>query len=155
MKKNNRYLNRIRKTGIAIFIIFLISVFFLICCSKFKTYYVGVMCGLNFFAETTDGFKERMTELGYIEDKNIIYDVQKTDFDMAVYDRILKKFVEDKVDLIFAFPTEAAMQAKEVARGTGIPVVFANAYTENTGLVNTVQEPGGNITGVRIVIDDD
>ena len=36
-------------------------------------------------------FKERMTELGYIEGKNIIYDIQKTDFDIAVYDRIPKK----------------------------------------------------------------
>lgn len=149
MDTDNRYMKGIRKILKIIPVILFLCIFFLIGCSKLKVYRVGVLSGLNFFADITDGFKERMTELGYNEGKNIIYDVHKTDFDMAVYDRILKKLVEDKVDLILAFPTEAAMQAKEVTLGTGIPVVFANAYTEDTGLINTLHEPGGNITGVR------
>jgi putative ABC transport system substrate-binding protein len=33
--------------------------------------------------------------------------------------------------------------------GTGIPVVFANCFTEDTGLVDSVRQPGGNNTGVR------
>ncbi len=114
-----------------------------------KVYHVGVLSGLGFFDDTTDGFREKMTELGYIEGQNIVYDIQKTDFDMDAYNRILEKFVADKVDLIFVFPTEASQQAKKTAEGTGIPVVFANAFTEDTGLVNSVREPGGNITGVR------
>ena len=50
-------------------------------------------------ANTADGFKAKMTELGYIEGENIVYDHQKTNFDMAAYKRTLKKFVADKVDL--------------------------------------------------------
>lgn len=149
MKKKINYQGKIEKIYIAIFIIFLVNSLLFICCSKPKVYQVGVLSGLNFVAEITDGFKARMTELGYIEGKNIIYDVHNTDFDMAVYDRILKKFVEDKVDLIFVYPTEATMQAKAATEGTNIPVVFANAFTEDTGLVNSIKEPGGNITGVR------
>ena len=57
--------------------------------------------------------------------------------------------MKDKVDLILVFPAEAAQQARAVTEGTGIPVVFANAFTEDTDLINSVQEPGGNITGVR------
>jgi putative ABC transport system substrate-binding protein len=149
MNTNNRFQKRVRKIGIIMSVILLGSVCSLVCCSKPRVYRVGVLSGINFVAEITDGFKERMTELGYVEDKNIAYDVQKTDFDMAVYDRILKKFVGEKVDLILVFPTEAAQQAKSVTEGTGIPVVFANAFTEDTGLIDTIQEPGGNITGVR------
>lgn len=119
-----------------------------------KTYHVGILSGLDFFADTADGFKEKMTELGYVEGENIVYDIQKTDFDMGAYNRILKKFVADKVDLIFVFPTEASQEAKAAAQGTGIPVVFANAFTEDTGLINSVREPGGNITGVRWVGPD-
>jgi putative ABC transport system substrate-binding protein len=124
---------------------------FLSSCSEKKTkvYRVGVLSGLDYFADTTNGFKAKMVELGYIEGKNIVYDIQKTNFDFAAYKSILKKFVDDKVDLIFVFPTEASQEAKAVAQGTGIPVVFANAFTEDTGLVNSVREPGGNITGVR------
>jgi putative ABC transport system substrate-binding protein len=114
-----------------------------------KVYRVGVLSGLNFLADITDGFKEKMTELGYVEGKDIVYDVQKTDVDIAAYNRILKKFIDDKVDLIFVFPTEASIEAKAATQGTDIPVVFANVFTEDTGLVNSVREPGGNITGVR------
>jgi putative ABC transport system substrate-binding protein len=112
-------------------------------------YRVGILSGLSFVAVITDGFKAKMTELGYVEGKNIVYDVQKTDFDMAAYKTILKKFVDDKVDLIVVFPTEASMEAKAATQGTNIPVVFTFALIEGMDLVKSVREPGGNITGVR------
>ncbi|MFH1228834.1 MAG: ABC transporter substrate-binding protein [Candidatus Aenigmatarchaeota archaeon] len=137
------------------FIVFLlVAIVFLSGCTSQtqktqKVYHVGILSGMDFFATTSDGFKEKMTELGYVEGKDIIYDVQKTEFDMIAYKKILQKFVADKVDLIFVFPTEASQEAKTATQGTGIPVVFANANIEDTGLVNSVREPGGNITGVR------
>lgn len=119
--------------------------------SKPKVYRVGVLSGLDAFAPATDGFKSKMTELGYIEGKNIVYDVQKTNVDVNAYKNIVRKFVADKVDLIFVFPTEAAMEAKAATQGTDIPVVFDLAFTDVKGvdLINSVREPGGNITGVR------
>ena len=90
-----------------------------------------------------------MAELGYIEGENILYDLRRIDFDMEEYRRILREFIEDKVDLILVFPTEASMEAKQITEGTGIPVVFAFSNIEGTGLVESVREPGGNITGVR------
>ncbi|MBN2390198.1 MAG: ABC transporter substrate-binding protein [Anaerolineae bacterium] len=114
-----------------------------------KVYRVGVLSGLDFVASITDGFKEGMAELGYVEGENIVYDVQATDFDMAVYQSVLKKFVDDKVDLILAFPTEASIEAKTATQGTDIPVIFSFALIEGMGLVDSVREPGGNVTGVR------
>ena len=32
---------------------------------KEKTYRIGILSGLDFFADTADGFKEGMKELGY------------------------------------------------------------------------------------------
>jgi putative ABC transport system substrate-binding protein len=116
---------------------------------KPKVYHVGVLSGLEFVVNITDGFKAGMTELGYVEGENIVYDVQRTDFDIATYQSILQKFVADKVDLIFVFPTEASMEAKAATEGTDIPVVFNFALIEGMGLVDSVREPGGNITGVR------
>jgi putative ABC transport system substrate-binding protein len=114
-----------------------------------KVYRVGVLSGLDYVADITDGFKAKMTELGYVEGQNIIYDVQKSNFDMAAYKSILQKFVADKVDLIFVFPTEASLEAKIATQGTDIPVIFSFALIEGMGLVDSVREPGGNITGVR------
>ncbi|MBI1877828.1 MAG: ABC transporter substrate-binding protein [Chloroflexi bacterium] len=114
-----------------------------------KVYRVGILSGIDFFATTVDGFKAKMTELGYVEGQNIVYDIQKTNFDPPTEERILKKFVADKVDLIFVFPTEASLAAKAATQGTNIPVLFAHAFVEGNTLVESVRQPGGNITGVR------
>ena len=116
-----------------------------------KVYHVGILSGLDAFASATDGFKSKMTELGYIEGQNIVYDVQQTNVDINAYKSIVQKFVDDKVDLIFTFPTEASMEAKAAVEGTDIPVVFCLAFTDVAGidLINSIREPGGNITGVR------
>src|SRR6185503_5613683 len=60
-------------------------------------------------------------------------------------------FVEDQVDLIFVFPTEASMEVKAATQGTNIPVIFDLAFTDVEGinLIESIREPGGNITGVR------
>jgi len=116
-----------------------------------KVYHVGVLSGLSAFAPALDGFKAKMTELGYIEGKNIIYDVKSTEVDIDAYKSITKKFVADKVDMIFVFPTEAAMEAKAATAGTNIPVVFTLSFTDVSGvnLIKSIREPGDNITGVR------
>ncbi len=115
-----------------------------------KVYHVGMLNGLGeFLEEIPPAFKAKMTELGYTEGENIIYDVQSTMFEPEREEQILEKFVEDKVDLIYTFPTEVSMAAKAVTEGTGVPVVFSIANIEGTGLVESVPEPGGNITGVR------
>jgi putative ABC transport system substrate-binding protein len=62
----------------------------------------------------------------------------------------LQQFVADEVDLIFVYPTEATIVAKDVTAGTDIPVVFAYVVLDAAeGLVDSVQAPGGNLTGVR------
>jgi putative tryptophan/tyrosine transport system substrate-binding protein len=116
---------------------------------KIDRHRVGVLCGLDVFATTVDGFKSKMTELGYVEGKNITYDVQRTNFDAVAEERILRKFVANKVDVILGFPSEVAVAAKAITTGTDIPVVFCQTNTEGTGLVDSIQAPGGNITGVR------
>ncbi len=111
-----------------------------------RVYRVGILSGLDFVADITDGFKVKMAELGYVEGQNITYDVQTTNFDRATYKKILQKFVDDKVDLILVFPTEASLEAKLATQGTDIPVVFTHTLIDGTDLVKSEHEPGGNIT---------
>jgi len=139
--------------GRQILLVILLVMFcvFLSSCSK-KTkevYRVGIMYGIDFLADTVDGFKAEMTELGYVEGDNIIYDIQKTNCDSAKEQRILERFVANEVDLIFAFPTEAALAAKAATQGTDIPVLFATSFIEGFDLVESVRNPGGHITGVQ------
>ncbi len=123
----------------------------LTCCStkEKKVYRVGILRGLDYLVDIPMGFMEKMAEMGYVEGDNIIYDLQTTNFEPAREERILKKFIKDEIDLIFTCPTEASIRAKKIAQGTGIPVLFTFANIEETGLVESVRQPGGNITGVR------
>jgi putative ABC transport system substrate-binding protein len=114
-----------------------------------RVYHVGILSGTDAFLPIADGFKAKMTELGYVEGKNIVYDLQKTNADPAGEQRAARKFVDDKVDLIFTFPTEPTVTAQAATQGTKIPVVFAYAGIEGSTLVKSVREPGGSITGVR------
>lgn len=140
-----------KKARYALFICMLVAILLLGACGPEvpTVYRVGVLSGLDFVATITDGFKAGMAELGYVEGENIVYDVQATNFDMEVYRRILQNFIADEVDLIFVFPTEASLEAKLATQGTDIPVVFSFALIEGMGLVDSVREPGGNVTGVR------
>ena len=114
-----------------------------------KVYRVGILSGTDNFLDMAEGFKAGMTKLGYVEGKHIVYDLQKVNVDPAGEKRVAKKFVDDTVDLIYVFPTEPTVAVQAAIRGTNIPVVFAYAGIEGAKLVNSVREPGGNITGVR------
>jgi putative ABC transport system substrate-binding protein len=116
---------------------------------KQKIYHVGIVSGAPSFSKIAAGFKAKMTELGYMEGKNIIYDFHELNIDPAEFSRVIKEFVKKNVDLILTFPTEPSLVAKEITQGTNIPVVFAMAGIENNQLVAGIHYPGGNVTGVR------
>jgi len=62
---------------------------------------------------------------------------------------MIEKFINNKVNLIFAFPTNVAVLAKELAQDTEIPIVFGATTVEGSGLIKNINYPGDNITGVR------
>lgn len=140
-----------RSRGIGLLLLTLLVALFVSSCGaeEAKTYRVGILGGISFIEDITDGFKEGMAELGYVEGENIIYDERVTEFDIATYQSILQDFVENDVDLILTYPTEATIEAKHIAAEAGIPVVFTFALIEGMGIVDSVQTPGNNITGVR------
>ena len=118
-----------------------------------RVYHVGILNAFNFFSQTVDGFKEGMSELGYIEGKNIVYDLRES----PVYtgnDAILEEFVHNDVDMIFVFPTDATLEAKKATEGTDIPVLFSGVIVETPGVIESIQRPGGNLTGGRLTGTD-
>lgn len=114
-----------------------------------QNYRVGIICSANSVVTTIDGFKAKMEKLGYHEDKNIFYDIQIVKADPDEQTRIIEQFVNQKVDLIFAFPHDAAQVAKNKTQGTNIPVIFAYTAINEADFVNSLREPGGNVTGIQ------
>jgi len=114
-----------------------------------QTYKVGIIFSRSGFDDIANAFKAKMTELGYVEGENITYDIQTIDGDKLTGKQISEKFVADGVDLILACGAGGAVAAKAATQGTDIAVIFTYLSIEGTTLVNSVREPGGNITGVR------
>lgn len=111
---------------------------------------VGILAGNEFFAASKDGFMAGMKDLGYVEGENIAYNIQEINAgDAAKTEAALKKFVDDQVDLIYVYPTGSVIAAKKAVEGTDIPIVFTGVTLQGTDLVESVSQPGGNITGIQ------
>ncbi len=72
-----------------------------------------------------EGALEKLAELGYVVDENLVVDYQDSQGDPAVGSTIAQKFVSDKVDAILAISTPSAQSAYGAALADGIPVVFS------------------------------
>ena len=96
--------------------------------------------------KATEGFKAALKDNGYIEGENLVYDDQNAGGEEANCVTIADKFVNEKVDLIFANATPAAQAVAN--KTTDIPVVITSVTDpESAGLVDTNENPGGNVTG--------
>ena len=93
-----------------------------------------------------------LEEKGFVEGKNIKFDIQNAQNDTTNCKTIAQKFVSDKVDLIYAIATPAAQAV--VSATSDIPVVFS-AVTDpvKAKLVSSNEAPGKNVTGVSDYVD--
>ena len=89
-----------------------------------------------------------MQKLGYIEGKNVQYDFQNCQGDANLTQNISNKFSDGSYDLIFTIATPISQSVKKGTAQNHTPVVFG-AITDpvSAGLVNSLQSPGGNLTG--------
>ena len=89
-----------------------------------------------------EGFKLGLAEEGFIQGENLSIIEGNAQFDVSIANQIFQSFKGKKVDLIAAIATPMAQSAYNVARNTGIPVVFT-AVTDPE-IAEIVE---GNITG--------
>ncbi len=113
-----------------------------------KTYTIGVVNVLPVLDSTVEGFKEGMTELGYIEGKNVTY-IHKEAIPINELNTVVQDMVKADVDLILSTTTAATKVVQQATANTDIPVVFTPLIDPvGVGLVNSLKQPGGNITGL-------
>jgi putative tryptophan/tyrosine transport system substrate-binding protein len=117
--------------------------------AKPKTYTIGVINLSSSLDETFTGFKQGMTELGYIEGENITYIYPGAAGSIDKLDGMAQDLVKAKVDLILSITTPASLAAKKATADNNIPVVFVPLTDPvGAGVVNSLAQPGGNMTGV-------
>ena len=97
--------------------------------------------------------RQGLRDLGYVEGQNIILEPRLAEGHNERLATLAAELVQLKVDVIVAAATPASRAAK--AATSTIPVVFvAVGDPVKAGLVATLAQPGGNVTGLSLLTSD-
>ena len=112
-----------------------------------KTYTIGSLNTADQFADAFEGFKSRMTELGYKQGQNVRYQYHNSKGSTEVLRAMAQKLVQDKVDMIVTTSTTGTATAVRATAGTRIPIVFLSAANPQL-LVKSFNGSGNNLAGI-------
>jgi putative tryptophan/tyrosine transport system substrate-binding protein len=113
-----------------------------------KVHRIGVLSG-GFPGSSPDieAFQQGLRDHGYVEGKNLIIEHRYAEGKPDRYTKLVSELLRLKVDVIVAngsAPTAAAKKATST-----IPIVMTSSTDpERTGLIASLAQPGGNVTGV-------
>ena len=100
-----------------------------------------------------DAFMQRMRELGYVEGNNVQYVIRAPEQEGAAYDALAADLVRQEVDVIVGAGATAIAAAQKATRS--IPIVMASGGDPVAlGFVTSLRQPGGNITGITIQMEE-
>ena len=96
------------------------------------------------------GFKQGLRELGYFEGTNIFIEYRFGEESAERLPQLAGDLARLKPDIILAVGTGAAREAQRAAPAASI--IFMSGDPIGTGLVNSLNRPTGNLTGVSLMI---
>ena len=105
--------------------------------------------------ETTSAreLQQGLRELGYIEGKNILFEYRYTQQNLDRIPSLVSELVQLKVDVLVLSNFRAIRAAKQATQT--IPVVMVTTQDPvETGIIDSLARPGGNITGLTRLTRD-
>jgi ABC-type uncharacterized transport system substrate-binding protein len=120
-----------------------------------QVYRVGVLWlnSLQTDPQLLDAFRQGLREFAGVEARNIVIEFRSADGNSDKLDGLVAELVRLKMDIIVADVTPAIQAAM---RGTSaVPIVMAIAADPvGSGLVPSLARPGGNVTGLSLMLPE-
>ena len=98
-------------------------------------------------------FEQGLRELGWTPDRNVVIEYRYAEGDIRRLPALAAELIELGVDVIVA-RSPPAIHAAQQATATVPIVMAASAEPVREGFVRSLGRPGGNITGLAIIVDD-
>jgi putative tryptophan/tyrosine transport system substrate-binding protein len=112
---------------------------------------IGLLSVSSLALEMRPVFSAALRELGWIEGKNVTFELRQGQPDRLP--ALVAELLRLDVDVIVAGGTPAPLAAKRAT--TTIPIVMSSAGDPlGTGLVASLARPGGNVTGLSMMVTD-
>jgi putative ABC transport system substrate-binding protein len=104
-------------------------------------------------ARNSDAFRQRLRELGHLEGRSFVIEYRYAEGRLDRLPDLAADLVRQKVDVIVTASTPAIQAAQGASRT--IPIVMvSSADAVGTGLIGSLARPGGNTTGMTILIPE-
>jgi putative ABC transport system substrate-binding protein len=100
-----------------------------------------------------DAFRDGLRDLGYVEGKNIVIEPRWASGHYDEVPALADELVRMNVDVIVTSATRGVMAAKRATNRIPI-VIAASADPVASGMVASLAHPGGNITGLTLMLDE-
>lgn len=98
--------------------------------------------------QIVDNIESRLAEIEAEQKVTFEISYDNCNADANVMGQIIADFIANEVDLMVGVATPVAMQMQAATEDNGIPVVFSAVSDPlSTGLVDSLEAPGANITG--------
>ena len=108
---------------------------------------IGYLASAKADAYLLAPFRKALSEAGLDEGRNVAIEYRFAERDVSRLPQLAAELVRSNVAVIFTGTTVSAVAAK--AATSTIPIVFAiGADPVKSGLVASLNQPGGNLTGV-------
>jgi putative ABC transport system substrate-binding protein len=119
-----------------------------------KVYRVGFLWDRPaVFAEAIEAFRRGLRDLGWIEGRNIVIEYRWAEGRPERIRELAEELVQLKVDIIVV-PSSIYTEAAKRATST-IPIIFmSHAGPIESGHVDSLSRPGGNITGLSVMLPE-
>jgi putative ABC transport system substrate-binding protein len=108
---------------------------------------VGVLLFGQSSPSVFDAFRGGLRDLGYTEGETLTFAIRQADGQGEALPKLAAELVRLPVDVIFAGGDAAVRAAKQATRTIPI-VMLVSGDPVGAGLVSSLKQPGGNITGI-------